>query len=209
MSKSVIDQLAVSLGHKDEVPNIELAHEIVASGDKNAVKELVENLGNKNKNIAFDCIKTLYEIGYKKPELISGYAKEFINQLKSKHGRMVWGAMTAISAIAGLVPETVYDNLSTIMDTADNSGSVIARDHTMYTLAALAKHSKYYEDCKALMLEQLLKSPVNQLPMYAEITGPVVSPIDKDAFKKVLEERLKDITQESKIKRIEKVLKKL
>lgn len=95
------------------------------------------------------------------------------------------------------------------MDTADNSGSVIARDHTMYILAALAKHQKYYEDCMALILEQLLKSPVNQLPMYAEITAPVVAAKDKEAFKKVLLERLKDITQESKIKRIEKVLKKL
>ncbi len=206
---SIIPQLAVSLGHKDEVPNIELAHKIVASNDKNAVKELVENLDNKNKNIAFDCIKTLYEIGYKKPELISGYAQDFISQLKSKHGRMVWGAMTALSAVAGLVPDVIYGNLALIIDTADNSGSVIARDHTMYTLAALAKHPKYNSDCMALILEQLLKSPVNQLPMYAEITAPVVSSKDKEAFKKVLGERLKDITQESKIKRIEKVLKKL
>jgi len=206
---SILPLLATSLGHKDEVPNIELANKIVASGNKEAVKELVENLDNKNKGIAFDCIKTLYEIGAKKPEMISGYAKEFIGQLKSKHGRMVWGAMTAISAIAPVVPDVVYKNLTDIMDTADNSGSVIARDHTMYILAALAKHQKYYEDCMALILEQLLKSPVNQLPMYAEITAPVVAAKDKEAFKKVLLERLKDITQESKIKRIEKVLKKL
>ncbi len=206
---SIIDQLAVSLGHKDEVPNIELAQKIAASADKNAVKELVDNLDNKNKNIAFDCIKTLYEIGYQKPELISGYAKDFIDQLKSKHGRMVWGAMTAISAIAALVPDVIYSNQALIIDTADNSGSVIARDHTMYILAALAKHEKYYDDCMALILEQLLKSPVNQLPMYAEITAPIVATKDKDTFKKVLQERLKNITQESKIKRIEKVLKKL
>ena len=206
---SIIDQLAISFGHKDEVSNIELAHKIIASGNKEGVKELVENLNNKNKGIAFDCIKTLYEIGYKKPEMISGYAKDFINQLKSKHGRMVWGAMTAISAIAGLVPDVIYGNLTLIMDTADKSGSVIARDHTIYTLTALAKHQKYYEDCMALILEQLLKSPVNQLPMYAEITAPVVAAKNKEAFKNVLQERLKGIDQESKIKRIEKVLKKL
>jgi len=206
---SILSQLAVSLGHKDEVPNIVLAHKIVANNDKEGVKELIENLNNKDKNISFDCIKTLYEIGYKKPELISGYPKEFVAQLKSKHGRMVWGAMTAISAIAGLVPDDVYDNLPLIIDTADNSGSVIARDHAIYTLAALAKHPEYYADCMALILEQLLKSPVNQFPMYAEITGPVVAEKDKAAFKKVLEERLKGIGQESKIKRIQKVLKKL
>ncbi len=206
---SIIDQLAVSLGHKDEVPNIELAHKIVATNNKEGIEELVDNLNNKNKSIAFDCIKTLYEIGTKKPEMISGYAKDFINQLNSKQGRMIWGAMTAISAIAGLVPDEIYKHLTVIMDTADNSGSVIARDHTIYILAALAKHQKYYEDSTALILEQLLKSPVNQLPMYAEITASVVAVKDKETYRKMLQERLKDIEQESKIKRIEKVLKKL
>jgi len=206
---SIIPQLATSLGHKEEAPNIELAHKIVVSNNENAVKELIENLNNKNKAIAFDCIKTLYEIGGQKPELISGYKKDFINQLNSKQGRMVWGAMTAISAIAGLVPDEIYANLTLIIDTADTSGSVIARDHTMYILAGLAKHPEYYKDCMALMLEQLLKSPVNQLPMYAEITAPVVADKDKEAFKKVLLERLKDIEQHSKVKRIEKVVKKL
>ena len=41
---TVIPKLASSLNRRDEVPNIELAKEIVKKGDKKAVKELVENL---------------------------------------------------------------------------------------------------------------------------------------------------------------------
>ena len=43
----VIKQLAISLGRRDEVPNIDLAKKIVKSRDATAVKELVENLKNK------------------------------------------------------------------------------------------------------------------------------------------------------------------
>lgn len=60
---SIIDQLASSLGRRDEVPNQELAEKIAAAKDKKAVKDLVDNLANKNKDIQSDCIKVLYEIG--------------------------------------------------------------------------------------------------------------------------------------------------
>src|SRR3954467_15764863 len=101
---SIIDQLAVSLGRRDEVPNRELAERIASKGDKAAVKELVENLSNKNKNIQSDCLKTLYEIGEREPSLIGDYAKEFGTLLTSKNPRMVWGAATALSSIAEVNP---------------------------------------------------------------------------------------------------------
>ena len=63
---SVLDRLASSLGRRDEVPNQILAKQIVAKNDKVAVKELAENLSNKDKNIQSDCIKFLYVIGEQK-----------------------------------------------------------------------------------------------------------------------------------------------
>lgn len=67
---SVIDKLATSLGRRDENPNIELAKQIAAANNKKAVAELVEYLNDKSKDIRHDCIKTIYEIGYLKPQLI-------------------------------------------------------------------------------------------------------------------------------------------
>jgi hypothetical protein len=206
---SVLKELASSLGRRDEVPNQELAQRIADTGDKAAVKELAENLENKSKDIRHDCIKTLYEIGYKKPELIAPYAGSFIKMLDNKQPRMVWGAMTALSAIASETPAEIYKALPKIMDVADHSGSVIARDHAMYILGKLGKVQKYYKDCVALTLEQLMKAPVNQLPMYAEITGPMIQKKDAESFASVLNERLLTIEQEPKRKRILKVLKSL
>jgi len=206
---SILNQLSSAQGRKDEVPNQELAAKIVAAANKEAVKELIENLNNKNKDIQNDCIKTLYEVAEKRPDLVSVYASDFIKLLDSKNSRMVWGTMTAISTITLEQPELVFNALPKIINMADTSGSVIARDHAMYILSRLATIKKYYEDCLILIIEQLIKAPVNQFPMYTEITAPVIKDLDKPAYLKILADRLDDIDQESKRKRIEKVLKKM
>ena len=84
---TVIDKLATSLNRRDEVPNQELAKQIASSNDKKAVKELVENLNNKNKGIQSDCIKVIYEIGMLKPNLIAGFANDFLKLLDNKNNR--------------------------------------------------------------------------------------------------------------------------
>ncbi len=76
---SIINKLASSLGERGAESNIKLAKDIAATNDKNAIYELVENLNNKDKKIQSDCIKTLYEVSYIKPELIADYYKEFIS----------------------------------------------------------------------------------------------------------------------------------
>ena len=48
---SVLDKLAHSLGHRDEVPNQELARELAAKKDKKGISEIVESLWNKDQNI--------------------------------------------------------------------------------------------------------------------------------------------------------------
>ena len=39
------------------------------------MREIAENLWNKDKNIQADCIKVLYEVGYIEPPLIAQYAR--------------------------------------------------------------------------------------------------------------------------------------
>jgi hypothetical protein len=207
---SVIDQLASSLGRRDEVPNQELAQKIASKKDKTAVKELVENLSNKNKNIQSDCIKTLYEIGEKEPFLIADYAKEFGSLLTSKNARLVWGAATALSGIANVNPKGIHGMLPAMLKAADDSGSVIARDHAIKAIARVGTRKEYNEACSSLMLEQLMKSPVNQFPMYVEESLPLINDKNRNAFIEVINARMNDdIQQESKRKRVEKVLQKI
>lgn len=204
----VIDRLAGSLGRRDEVPNVELGKQIAAKNDKAAVKELVANLTNKNKAISHDCIKVLYEAGYIKPALLVPYTKEFLSLLDSKINRMQWGAMTALSSIAKEETAELYKALPKLIDTA-NKGSVITKDHCYNILLGLYADKKYSDRIFPLMTEQLLKSPVNQLPKYAEDTLKVVSDKNRSVLHKTLSSRLNDVETPAKKKRLEKVIKKL
>ena len=68
---SIITELASAKERKDEEPNIALAKKIASGNDRTAIKELVSNLSNKNKEIQSDGIKVLYEAGYLKKDLIA------------------------------------------------------------------------------------------------------------------------------------------
>jgi hypothetical protein len=205
---SIIDKLATSLNRRDELPNQELARQIAAEQDKPAVKELVDNLSNKNRNIQNDCIKVLYEIAAIDPSLIAPYAKVFISLLEHKNNRLQWGAMTAISGIATENPKAVYAALPEIIMAAER-GTVITKDATVNILIRLCAVERYADDAFLLLNEQVLNSAVNQLPMYAERAMPIINDKNKKIFINTLTSRLADLDQESKRKRVEKVIQRL
>ena len=205
---TVIDKLSTSLNRRDEIPNQELAKQIAGANDKNAVKELVENLNNKNKGIQSDCIKTLYEIGVMQPKLVSGFANEFIALLDNKNNRLQWGAMTALNTITNENPKTIHSALAKIIAVADK-GSVITNDHCVAILIKLCAHKEYEEDCFSLLNERLVNCPTNQLPMYAENALPIITNKNTAAFIKTLTLRLGEIEKDTKRLRVERVIKKL
>jgi hypothetical protein len=205
---TVIDKLASSLHRRDEAPNQELAKQIAAQGDKNAVKELIEQLHHNNKAIASDGIKALYEIAGRKPSLAADHAKVFIALLDSKNNRLQWGTMTVLDAITLDSPETVYPALTKIIETADK-GSVITKDHAVAILIKLCSIERYADAIFPLFIAQLLKSPPNQLPMYAEKAIPVINAKNKALFIKTLTARLNDMEKETKRKRVARVMEKV
>lgn len=204
---SIISKLASSLGRRDEAPNQELAKQIASKKDKSTVKELVDNLSNKSKDIQNDCIKVLYEIGEREPALIANYAKAFVALLDSKNNRLLWGVMTALHAITPEKPAVVYAALPAIIASADK-GSVITKDYCVNILIQLCSIKQYADKVFPLLIEQLLSSPTNQLPMYAEKAMPVINDKNKGLFIKTLTARLDDIDKDTKRKRVEKVIKK-
>ena len=203
---SVINQLASSLNFRGTEPNKALARQIAAENNHEAVKELVANLNNKA--IQSDCIKVLYEAGEINPELIAGYAKDFIRLLDNKNNRMQWGAMTALDLITLQNADLVYNCLGKIVDIAEK-GSVITKDHCMGILTKLCSVKQYAADAFAIFADLMQGCPSNQVPMYAEMALPVITPDMKTKFIKVLNDRIPDVEKDAKKKRIEKVIKKL
>jgi hypothetical protein len=204
----ILDQLATSLGRRDEVPNQVLAKAIAEGNDTTAITELVAVVHGKDKALQSDAIKVLYEVGYLNPNLIAGQVDVFIKLLNSKHNRLAWGAMIALDAIASVNPTEIYGHLPTILKAAD-AGSVITRDHVVGILVKLCQTEKYRATCFPLLMEQMQRCPTNQFPAYAEGAATVVAASYKAEFVELLKARLPDLPKESQQKRIEKLLKKL
>jgi hypothetical protein len=170
--------------------------------------ELFSLLSGKKPALRNDAIKVIYEIGERKPEMISKHVRDFIGLLKHKDNRMKWGAMSALSSISKTQPKLLVPFLVEVVNAMDE-GSVITRDHGIFILANLATLPKQHKDCMELLLEQLEKAPVNQVPMYAEKATDVVSVPYIKRMIAVLQSRSDVMEIPTKAKRIEKVIKQL
>jgi hypothetical protein len=203
---SVLNRLASSLGRRDETPNQELARDLAAKKDKAGIREIAKNLWNKDKNIQADCIKVLYEIGYIEPELISDYAEEFVNLLRSKNNRLVWGGMTALAEVAKANPDVVFKHLDEIKK-AKETGSVITVDNAISTLAWTASaNSEYNQAIFPYLLKHLSSCRPKEVPQHSERTLPAVNLSNRRDFIKVLEKRMEDLSGAG-LARVKKVIK--
>jgi len=203
---SIITSLASSLGRRDEVPNQELARALAAKKDKAGIREIAENLWNKDKNIQADCIKVLYEIGYLEPKLVADYAGDFVKLLRSRNNRLVWGGMTALAEAAKANPDAVFKHLDEIKK-AKETGSVITVDNAISTLAwTAAANRKYNEAIFPYLLKHLSSCRPREVPQHSEKTLPAVNSSNKADFIKVLEKRMEDLSG-SGLARVKKVIK--
>ena len=203
---SVLNRLASSLGRRDEVPNQELARDLAAKKDKAGVREIAENLWNKDKNIQADCIKVLYETGYLEPKLIADYTEDFVRCLRSKNNRLVWGGMTALAEVAKSNPDAVFKHLGEIKK-AKETGSVITVDNAISTLAYIAAAKKKYDETIfPYLLKHLAGCRPKEVPQHSEKILPAVNSSNKADFIKVLEKRVEDLSG-SGLSRVKKVIR--
>lgn len=205
---NVIDQLASSLGRRDEQPNQLLAASLARSSDREGIRELFQLLQHGSSGVQNDAIKVLYEVGRLRPGLIANHADVFLKLLDHKNNRLQWGAMMALSAITLEKPALIFSALPRILLAAEK-GSVITKDNAVNVLLNLCSIKKYAGEAFLLLLEQLAHSPSNQFPMYAERMLSAVNDKNKLAFITALKKRLPGVEKESQRKRIERVLKKL
>ena len=176
--------------------------------DKKGIKEIVDGFNGTDKAIQNDCIKVLYEIGDRNPELISDYADDFISGLNSRNNRLVWGCMTALSKIAEIAPAPLFEKLPLIIDAHEN-GSVITVDNSISVFAGLCKaNDKYSETVLPIIIKHLQKCRPKDVPQHAERASICFNNNNADAFTEVLEIRLPHLVPTGQA-RVNKLLKKL
>jgi len=204
----MIEQLAHSLGRKDEQPNVQLAEKLVESQNRSGIAEIVQGLQHSQKPIVNDCIKTLYEIGYRAPELIAPYAENFITQLHSQNNRLVWGACIALAQIADLQSELIFKHFDIIHNTYKN-GSVITIDNCISIFAKLANaHSDYAQKIVPILIEHFQNCRPKEVPQHAERALVCIHGDNASAFETVFQNRYPELTAPQQ-KRLNKIFAKI
>ena len=140
--------------------------------------------------------------------MLTPYFQDFLKLLSHKNNRLQWGGMLALYYVSVSQPKLIYSAIPKIVETAEK-GSVITKDGAVNILIEMAKTETYKDDMLSLLKELMLKSPTNQLPMYAERAYPVIDEKNKKQFAEMLQVRLNEIEKESKKKRVEKIINKL
>ena len=204
---SALDRIAHFQNRRDEVPNQALARDLASNKDRAGIREIAENLWNKDKGIQADCIKVLYEIGYIDPALVANYVEDFIKLLKSRNNRLVWGGMIALGKVADLKADVIFAHLAEIVKVMD-TGSVITVDNGVHTLAlAASKGGKYNKAIFPYLLDHLKTCRPKEVPQHAEKTLPtVINLSSKKELVAVLEKRMEDLSG-SGLSRVKKVIR--
>ncbi len=205
---SVLKKIAYYRNRRDEVPNQELARELAETENREGIREIAENLWNKNKSVQSDCLKVLYEIGYINPDLISGYVDDFLKLLKSKTNRMVWGTMIGLATIAEKKPGEIWANINDVVYAVEH-GTLITVVWGMKTLARVAStDKKYSERIFPFLIEHLKNCIPRDLLLHAESILPAVDSENKKEFLAVLDSRKSEL-KPSQLARFKKLLRSL
>ena len=203
---SILNKIAFYQDRRDEAPNQELAQALAQTRNQADIREIAENLWNKEPNIQSDCLKVLYELGYLAPELIAEYADDFLKLLKHHNNRMVWGGMIALSIVADLKAAEIFPHVDEIVQVM-KKGSVITVDNGIKVLALVASQK---EDFRKVifptLLEHLRTCRPKEVPQHAEKSLPAITAGNKSDFIRVLEKRLEDMTA-SQTARLKKIIK--
>lgn len=203
----MIERIAFYMGRNDEEPNIDLAILLSSERDIRGIEEIITGLKDKKNEVANDCIKVLYEIGERSPELIAEYVYDFIQLLKSKNNRLVWGGMTALSTIAPLKPDEIYKNID-IVKKAYESGSVITVDNSISVFAKIVRANTQYDELFIYLLNHLLHCKPREVAQHSERAFICVNKENAQDFLNTLLKRI-DILTDTQKSRVNKLINKI
>lgn len=205
---SIVHRLASAQGRRDEGPNIELAIDIANSGDQEAMDELAGLVPTATRKLRHDALKTMYEVGDRRPELLLPHFDLLVEQLASKDNRTLWSGLIGLSVLANVAQKQLMPQLQTILAAAERS-TVIARDKAMMIMAGLAGRDEFYDEVLPQMLRHVSGAKDNQFPTYVEAASRVIAKNDHAKLARVITLRGEMVAHPAKQKRLEKVLKRL
>ena len=203
----MLNLIASALKHNDEAPNIALAEKLIKSQSRNDIAEIVSGLA-MDKATANDCIKVLYEVGEREPKLILPYVEVFLDLLKSKNNRLVWGSMTTLVQIAALCPQKVFARFEDVY-AAFETGSVITVDQSISVFANLCRADQAFERrILPVLINHFANCRVKEIPQHFERAVVCITADNIALFKSIIQKRYIEMTAPQQA-RVNKVIKKV
>ena len=205
---SALEKIAYFQNIRSEIPNQRLAGELTQERDSAGIREIAQNLTHQNQNVCSDCLKVMYEIGYIEPALIAPYVQDFLALLKSKHNRMVWGAMIALATIANLQPDAIWAEIKTILKKHEK-GTVITVVWGVRLFAGLSAARPDYSNFLFPILLHTLETCIpRDVPTHLESILPAINLDNKDLVIDILTARQPEFT-DSQLTRSKRVISKI
>lgn len=196
-----INQIAFYQNVKNETPNRALAKLFAENNNAEGIKEMANYLYDKNKSVASDCLAVMYEAAYINPELLANYANTFVDLLKSKNNRMVWGAMIALATISKFKPEEIFSEIELVLETM-RKGTLITEVWGIKLLASLSTiEKKYKEKLLPILFDYLEKCRPIDFASRVEVIAPSIQiKEEKEIFDRIIEIKTPDLSEAQKTK---------
>jgi HEAT repeat protein len=204
---AILSQLAGALGRRDEIPNVALAEALAQNPNPDAIAALVAALTTGTVSVQGDAIKVLYELGERKPELITRHTETFVALLATRNNRLQWGIMTALDSLGVVESKRLSTHLKVIVTAAERA-SVIGKDKAVSLLCKL--HAAGSSQATWGALVRLLDDAANnQFPSYVEQVERVAQGAHRAELAAMISARLPLVPQPAKTKRLTATLKRL
>ncbi len=195
--RGLLSRLAISMNRSDEMPNLELASDIVFNLDEDSVSILVSVLERHDDVHAPDAARVLAEVGARDMSLVLPMADRLIGLCEDNHLEMMSCTMTAIAPMAHKYAEQLWDRRDLFWTTltATTPQSEMAQAGAVRLLSALCAAGPDYARTLAGGLVDLLgKCMPKDVAFFAESVLPALGSAHSHRAKPVLDRRMKELT---------------
>lgn len=195
--RDLLSRLAISVGRSDEMPNLELAADIVFADDVDAVSTLIAVIERHDDVHAPDAARVVAEVGTRAPELVLGHAERLIEMIDATRREMLPFTMLALSPVASKHAEALWPSRDLFWQAlADlTQPAELAQAGAVRLLASLCAAGPDYARTLAGGLVDLLgKCMPRDVAFFAESVLPALGAAHSHRAKPVLDRRLKELT---------------
>jgi len=201
----MIEKIAFYQNRTDDTPNVELAEVLAKKRNEKGLQEIVNGLHDDNKDVVNDCIKVLYEVGYRNPDYIEPYVHEFLAGLKSRNNRLIWGSCIALSLIADKKSDELYKEIDLIKKIYE-SGTVITTDNCISIFSGIIKgNSKYEKSIFPILMKHIENCRPKEVAQHAERISICINGKNSKKFIEILSSRMETLS-DAQAKRVKKVI---